>query len=79
MREDGSRGSGVGRWVLPAAAAVCAVVLALSTNVASSLVPDEWAMQHALWVWGATGVLGVLSVWLAVLAWRRGGTLPRRL
>ena len=59
--------------MLPAAVAMCTVLLALSTNVASSLLPDEWAMQHAVWVWGATGVLGVLSVWLAVVAWRRGG------
>src|SRR5450631_1527441 len=56
--------------ILAGVAALCAVLLALSTNVASSLVPQEWAKHHAVWVWAATGVLAVTSVCLAMLASR---------
>lgn len=56
--------------------ALCAVLLALSTNVASSLVPDEWAKRHLAIVVAATGVLALVSVWLAVAWWRRTSGAP---
>ena len=62
-----------GLW-LAGAGALCAVLLGLSTNVASSLVPDAWSRRHAAWVWAAVAVLGVASVWLAIIAWRHSGS-----
>jgi len=63
-----------GRWpvVVAVAGALSAVLLALSTNVAASLVPEDWTKRHATWVWAGVGVLGALSVWLAAVG-RRGG------
>ena len=61
------------KWVARVGAGVSAVVglaLAFSTNVASSLVPADWAGRHAGWVWGATGVFLVLAVFLAVIGVR---------
>ena len=80
MGEAGGAGDeGSGRLALLAAcAAVCAVLLGLSTNVASSLVPENWAERHAAWVWAATALLAVASVSLSVLAWRHGAAAPRR-
>jgi hypothetical protein len=73
MSDKRRPGSSRPRWVLPAAIAVCAVALALSTNVAASLVPSAWLARHAAWVWAGTVVLGLISVWLAMLA-ARGAT-----
>jgi len=73
----GRRTSGP-RW-LPAvagASALCALLLALSTNVASSLVPEEWAKRHAVWVWAAVVALGLVSVWLGILTARGGAPEP---
>lgn len=41
-----------GRWafVVAVVGAVGAVLLALSTNVAASLVPEQWARRHGAWV-----------------------------
>ena len=63
-----------GRWafVVAVVGAVCAVLLALSTNVAASLVPEEWARRHGAWVWAAVVVLAALSVLLAGVGRRRG-------
>jgi tetratricopeptide (TPR) repeat protein len=47
--------------------AVVAALLALSTNVASTLVPAEWTRHHALVVWIAFGVLVVLWATFDVL------------
>jgi len=58
------------RRLLAGASAVLALALALSTNVASSLVPEEWAERHATLVWGAVIVLGAIAVWLAIAASR---------
>ena len=52
------------------------MLLGVSTNVASSLVPDEWAKRHALWVWIAFGACALLTVWLAVIAARGGNAAP---
>jgi hypothetical protein len=70
MSGRGRLGSSSARWLLSAAVAVCAVALALTTNVAASLIPSAWSTRHAAWVWAATGVLMLVSVWLAVLAAR---------
>jgi tetratricopeptide (TPR) repeat protein len=61
---------------LAGAAAVCAALLGLSTNVASSLVPDRWTEDHFALVLAATGLLLLLSVVLAVLALRGGAEEP---
>jgi tetratricopeptide repeat protein len=62
------------RWVAPSVTGVgtgAGVLLGLLTNVASSLISPVWAQQHAVSVWSGTGVLGVLTVALTVLAARR--------
>lgn len=51
--------------ILAAITALIAVALALATNVASTLVPQEWAKDHALVVWIAAGALALLAVVLA--------------
>jgi KaiC/GvpD/RAD55 family RecA-like ATPase len=64
---------GRGLFVLAGLSGLFAVLLGLSTNVASSLVSDEWAREHSTWVWVATGLLAVGSIVCAVLAVRRTG------
>jgi tetratricopeptide (TPR) repeat protein len=60
--------------ILAGAAAFCAALLALSTNVASSLVPQEWTQHHATLVGVVTGVLVLISVWLTALVMRHGSS-----
>jgi Tetratricopeptide repeat/AAA domain len=63
----GGRGRRLG-VVLAGVAALCGVLLGLSTNVASSLIPATWPKHHETLVWAVTGLLIVVAVVLAVLA-----------
>ncbi len=77
-KELGARRDARALGLLAGTIALCAVLLGLSTNVASSLVPDEWAKRHAAIVLAVTGALGLVSVWLAVAWWHRTGGAPGR-
>jgi hypothetical protein len=57
--------------VLASAGALCGVGFALAGGVAVGLVPAEWSKHHAVPVWGATIVLGLLLVAIAVATARR--------
>jgi tetratricopeptide (TPR) repeat protein len=54
--------------------AVVAVFLALSTNIASTLVPDEWTKQHSALVWAVTALLALATIALLVMAARGDGS-----
>jgi hypothetical protein len=69
-RRDAHREYG-GPW-LPVVTAACAVLVALTTNVAASLVPSEWTHDHQAVVWGAVALLAASSMLLAAAAARRG-------
>ncbi|HEX8645324.1 MAG TPA: tetratricopeptide repeat protein [Thermoleophilaceae bacterium] len=73
--DKGPRNRGERRWAaLAGLAALCTLLLGLSTNVAASLVPEEWTKHNATWVWVATAVLGLVGVCLAIVARRASAT-----
>lgn len=63
------------RW-LPATitglGAVVGALLGLSTNLDSMLFSSDWVREHVVWVWGATAVLTIMSIPLAIAAQRIG-------
>jgi tetratricopeptide (TPR) repeat protein len=57
--------------------AVVTILLALTTNVASSLVPQEWTKHHALLVWVLVAILAVITTaltWVSVRSASLGET-----
>ena len=64
------------RWVVTAiVGGVTATLLALSTNVVSSLIPNQWARDHAIWLWGAVASGTIATIWLSI---RAAHTSPSR-
>jgi hypothetical protein len=49
-------------WLAATATSVIAVLLALSTNVAASLVPSQWTQRHQWVIWAIIATLVVVTV-----------------
>lgn len=68
-------------WGPTAAAAVAALAaagLGMSTNLASTLVSQEWLVEHRGVVWSLTGILICLTVLLAIRAANSPNTTPEK-